>query len=469
MRLKLRVVSVLALVALASCALAASAAAMATLTPGRTAPMAEPSIYSLAEDGTFWVVRPTAGEHGQVLHLGPAGEVPGEVEGEWAITRNQFNPKGIAYYGGQVLIAAGSIFENQLYAWPAGSVGSGTPVAADAETEHHFGSVQFTFRINPLGVITAAFGQDDKIGLFNANTAFGEHPYYEQSVMGAGINGHYVIGATPFESCQSISGVVVGEPKPCGGYGGEAPGPAWGPEGFAYPDDVAEAGAGLYVAEYEGFNSGASITYVSLGPGEGFPRIEFRFAPPGSGEGDVVRPLSIVRDRTTGLLYVSEEGNRRIDVFDSAGAFQGAFGYGVHDGADTFEACGLEAGACREGVPLASDPRSLFTRLDLGPEGDLYAFEPKADQVQVFSLGSTGGGGGGGGGGTGGGGGSGSGSTTATLPTGVLASPLGGGKKPAPKPLKCKKGFVPKKVKGATKCVKKKAHHKKHRHHRPGH
>ena len=34
---------------------------------------------------------------------------------------------------------------------------------------------------------------------------------------------------------------------------------------------------------------------------------------------------------------------------------------------------------------------------------------------------------------------------------------------PAPKPLKCKKGFVKKKVHGKAKCVRKhKKHHKKH-------
>jgi hypothetical protein len=465
MTLKMRVVSAFAIAVCALGALAANAAAMATLTPGRTLPMAEPSIYTLAGDGTFWVVRSTAGEHGQVFHFGPAGEVPGETLGEFPITRNQFNPKAIGFYNGNVLIATSGIFENQLLTWPATSIGTSTPVMADEETELHWGSDQFAFRINSAGTILAAFGDNNKIGLFNANTAFGEHPYYEQSVMGAGINGHYVMHGTPFESCESRSGVVVGEPKPCGREIGEPPG-VWGPEGFAYPDDIADAGGGLlYVAEYFGNESGASITRVGVGGGAGFPRIEFRFGPPGSGEGDIIRPLSIVRDASTGLLYVSEEGNRRIDVFDSGGVFQGAFGYGVHDGADAFEACGLEAGACQAGVPLATDPRSLFSRLDLGPEGDLYAFEPKANQVQAFALGAAGGepGGGGGGGGTGEVGGGGGLTEVGLKPiaTPPVIAPL---PKPLPKPLTCKKGFVKKKVKGVTKCVKKAAHHKKHKH-----
>jgi hypothetical protein len=469
MTLKLRVVSVLTVAMLALAGLAASASAAPTLVPGRTVPMSEPSIYTLAGDGTFWVVRSTPGEHGEAFHFGPAGEVPGETLGEFPITMNRFNPKSIGFYGGRVLIASSGTFENQLYTWPATSIGTSAPVEADEETELHWGSDQFAFRINSAGTILAAFGDNNKIGLFNANTASGEHPYYETSVMGAGINGHYVKGATPFESCESRSGIVSGEPKRCGDEIGEEPGLEWGPEGFAYPDDIADGGSGgLYVAEYFGYKSGASITRVGVGGGEGFPRIEFRFGPPGSGEGDIIRPLSIVRDPSTGWLYVSEEGNRRIDVFDSGGGFLGAFGYGVHDGADTFEACGGAAGSCQAAVPFSADPRSLFTRLDLGPEGDLYAFEPKANQVQVFSLGGSVGGGEPGGGGGGGAGSTETGLTPINTPIAPppIIKPL---PKPLPKTLTCKKGFAKKKVKGVTKCVKKPAHHKKHSHHHKSH
>jgi hypothetical protein len=163
--------------------------------------------------------------------------------------------------------------------------------------------------------------------------------------------------------------------------------------------------------------------------------------------------LSIVREPTSGDLYVSEEGNRRIDVFDPVGDFLAAFGYGVRDGADTFESCTAET-SCQAGLPYATDPHSLFTRLDLGPEGDLYAYEPKADQVQVFSLGSP----------------SPIPPTPPLLPPPPGEAPAPGGTLTAPiikktAPLKCPKGKVVKKVKGVKKCVKKpKAHGHKHHH-----
>jgi hypothetical protein len=395
-------------------------------------------------------VRETGTSRGEVWHVGANGEVLGES----SISIGYFDPLGIGYYEGRIYISSVSIFNNQLYSWPVSSIGSSAPTIGDSETEHKWGSVQFPFRITSNGVILAALGQDDKIGLLNAATAFGEHPYYGQTFMGAGINNNYKMGSTPFDSCESLSGVVIGEPKPCGMFTGVPPSAQWGPEGLAYPDDIAPGIEGLYVAEYQGDQYGTSISFVYTGFGG--PFVEFRFGGVGSGEGGVMGPQSIVRDGTTGDLYVSDEGNRRIDVFDGGGGFLGAFGYGVRDGADAFEACGGEAGSCQAAVPFTTDPRSLFTRLDFGPEGDLYAFEPKANQVQVFGLGGTPGSGGSGGG---------SGSTgTGAMP--IVTPPV---IPPPPKPLKCKKGFVKKKVKGVTKCVKKPAHHKKHAHHHKAH
>ena len=451
MRLGIRLAVSVVLVSLAIGGLAAGAEAVPTLTPGRTVPMASPALYTLAPDGTFWVVRSPAESQGTVSHLGAAGEVLSES----SITQSYFDPLDIGYFGGQVYIASPSIFDNQLYAWPVGSIGKTPPTFADLETERHWGSVQFSFRINSAGIISASFGQEGKIGLFNGAAAFGEHPYYPWTVMGAGINNNYVPHATPFESCESLSGPVIGEPKVCGIYTGVPPSGQWGPNGLAYPDDIAPIAEGLYVSEYFGDEYGASISFVRLGVGG--PEVEFRFGPPGSGAGGVDRPSSIVRDPAGGDLYVSEEGNRRIDVFDPAGNFLAAFGYGVHDGADTFESCTAETG-CQAGLAYTADPHSLFTRLDFGPEGDLYAYEPLANQVQVFSLGGL----------------------SPIPPTPPLEppppppgeSPAAGGTLTAPiikktlPLLKCPKGKVLKRIKGVEKCVKKpKAHAHKHHHH----
>ena len=105
----------------------------------------------------------------------------------------------------------------------------------------------------------------------------------------------------------------------------------------------------------------------------------------------------------------------------------------MHDGADTFEACGVEIGSCQAGVAYQSDSRSFFTRLDFAPNGDLYAYMPLRSQIQVFSLGeiqtNPGGTNSGGGGNPGGGGNQ-------------------GGKAGTGSPLKCRKGFKKKTVRG---------------------
>ena len=102
----------------------------------------------------------------------------------------------------------------------------------------------------------------------------------------------------------------------------------------------------------------------------------------------------------TNDVFVSEQGNRRISVFDAGGHFISAFGYGVRDGADTMQVCGIEIGPCQAGVDYWKDSRSYFTRLDFGPEGELLAYMPLTGQIQVFSVsGGPGSGGGGGGGG----------------------------------------------------------------------
>lgn len=459
MTLKVRVVSTLAIATLALAGLAAGASAAPTLTPGRTVPMAYPALYTLAPDGTFWVVRQTGTSQGEVRHVGSTGEVLGES----SIAISYFDPLGIGYYEGRIYISSAAIFNNQLYSWPITSIGSSSPTIGDGETEHKWGSVQFPFRITSNGVILAALGQDDKIGLLNAATAFGEHPYYGQTFMGAGINNNYKAHATPFDSCESLSGVVIGEPKVCGNFSGVPPSAQWGPEGLAYPDDIAPGIEGLYVAEYQGDEYGTSISFVYTGTGG--PFVQLRFGGIGSGEGGVMGPQSIVRDGTTGDLYVSDEGNRRIDVFDGGGGFLGAFGYGVLSGADVFQACGPEVGPCRAGVDHTADPHSLFTRLDFGPEGDLYAYEPLANQVQVFGLGSAPGLGGSGAGGSGSGSGGGS-ESIGMGPMPIVTPPT---IPPPPKPLTCKKGFAKKKVKGVTKCVKKPVHKKKHKHHHKAH
>jgi ATP phosphoribosyltransferase len=75
---------------------------------------------------------------------------------------------------------------------------------------------------------------------------------------------------------------------------------------------------------------------------------------PGEGAGQTQNPRGVATDFETGRLYVADQGNNRIDVFDSTGAFEFAFGWGVADGSAELQSCGPKAtppGApCRKGL-----------------------------------------------------------------------------------------------------------------------
>ena len=142
------------------------------------------------------------------------------------------------------------------------------------------------------------------------------------------------------------------------------------------------------MAEY----NGDRVSYVNLEqPGA---QIQFRFGlGPGSGAGQLDAPQSVVVQPGTNNVFVSDAGNRRISIFNSAGGFIAAFGYGVLNGADEMQVCGVDIGPCRAGVDYKVNSRSFFSQLDFGPEGELYAYMPVAHQIQVFSVSGAPGGG----------------------------------------------------------------------------
>jgi len=86
----------------------------------------------------------------------------------------------------------------------------------------------------------------------------------------------------------------------------------------------------------------------------------------GEGAGQTLDPRGLAVDAETGRLYVADAGNRRIDVFDSAGNFEMAWGWGVADGSFEAQTCG----------PTASPPTAVCLKgIDGGGAGqftDLY-------------------------------------------------------------------------------------------------
>ena len=94
---------------------------------------------------------------------------------------------------------------------------------------------------------------------------------------------------------------------------------------------------------------------------------------PGEGAGQTLDPQGVAVDTETGQIYVADAGNRRVDVFDSEGTFEMAFGWGVADGSAELQTCGPAAtpptATCRQG--LAGGAAGEFTGLgDIAVDND---------------------------------------------------------------------------------------------------
>lgn len=84
-------------------------------------------------------------------------------------------------------------------------------------------------------------------------------------------------------------------------------------------------------------------------------RAATEFCPPGSGAGecgtgaDVNSQRGLAVDYESGLLYVADRGNNRVDVFEEDGTFVFAFGWGVDTGAQALQTC-TTASTCQAGL-----------------------------------------------------------------------------------------------------------------------
>lgn len=375
----LRVALAAALILLAALAApTAGAAAGSSVTPTRTFAIGtfSPGDYAPGFDGTFWTVMTAGANKGFVGHLDDEGHNLGDG---FEISYGGFYPLSIGYFDGRVLISLGSSSTARIASFNVAT--GGNLITPDLETNQRLGSNQRIIRTFPGGLMTAALGQDNKIGTLNAASSPSESPWYPQAYHGVGINASYNPDGNAFESCVlSGSGTYVGSPDNCGTHSGYYSSPNH-LNGFNYPNDIAPGLGGLYVSEY----LGDRVTHVDTVSNPGGV-IDFRFGGPGSGAGQLKSPQSIVLQPGTGNIFVSEVGNRRISVFNSAGGFLYAFGYGVLDGADAIQTCGIDIGPCQAGVAYQVDARSYFTRLDFGPDGELFAYMPLTGQVQVFSV-----------------------------------------------------------------------------------
>src|SRR5262249_9220023 len=74
----------------------------------------------------------------------------------------------------------------------------------------------------------------------------------------------------------------------------------------------------------------------------------------GKRAGQTSRPQGLAVDFEPGRLYVADQRNNRIDVFEADGSFAFAFGWGVADGEAELQSCGPKASppsaVCRKGL-----------------------------------------------------------------------------------------------------------------------
>jgi hypothetical protein len=356
---------------------AASAGAPLAVTPLGTVPMQHsvypPRPYTMAADGTFWVAEKTGTNTGQVVHYDDEGNNLGNG---FSFNYSGFVPFSIGVHGNRIFITMA-----QEAAMVSYEIATADPEHNRLITDFDTNRRDINGWMRVYGDGSATFALGEKVAVADLTDESTEHPFYPQTYYGAGINKALTENNTYlFESCAlGLGGVVLGEPDPNCGAWSHVSGPG-APTGFSVPTDLAPAPGGLLITE-----KGADrVTHLNGSSAGGQP--DYEFGGPGEGAGQLLDPVSIVGQPNSSDYFIGEEGNRRVSVFTSGGAYVGSFGYGVSDGADAIEVCGIGLGDCRAGISSMVDPRSSVGRLDFGPEGNLYVFNPIADQIQVFAV-----------------------------------------------------------------------------------
>jgi ribosomal protein S14 len=105
----------------------------------------------------------------------------------------------------------------------------------------------------------------------------------------------------------------------------------------------------------------------------------------GAGAGQFATPQRIAVDQDSGAVYVTSPTNRRVDKFDSDGAFLFAFGAGVDTGGTTLQTC-TTASTCQAGTSGANAGQFVSTGdVAVDPRnGDVVVADPSNRRVQKF-------------------------------------------------------------------------------------
>ena len=111
---------------------------------------------------------------------------------------------------------------------------------------------------------------------------------------------------------------------------------------------------------------------------------------PGQGAGQASEPQGLAVDQETGRLYVADQDNDRVDVFDAEGHFEKAFGWGVDTKAGEAQTCTAvstcNAGIAGAGAGQFDGPRSVAVDDDPASPSyrDVYVADFNNRRVEKF-------------------------------------------------------------------------------------
>jgi len=102
----------------------------------------------------------------------------------------------------------------------------------------------------------------------------------------------------------------------------------------------------------------------------------------GDKESEFLFPGGIALD-PTGNVYVADCNNHRIQKFDQSGNLLGVWGWGVQNGAPAFQTCtsGCRAGTAGSGNRQFNEPYGIA----VGPSGDVYVADTDNNRIQRLS------------------------------------------------------------------------------------
>ncbi len=129
------------------------------------------------------------------------------------------------------------------------------------------------------------------------------------------------------------------------------------------------------------------LALLAFAPGASASEV---IAEAGEGAGQVQDPHGLAVDTEAERLYVADEGNNRVDVFDAAtGDFEMAFGWGVADGGSELQTCTTTCvqGVAGSGAGQFSGPTAIAVDDDPTSPSfhDVYVVDYKNLRIEKFS------------------------------------------------------------------------------------